>query len=206
MTWKEYFQNPKRKLETILSFLFLITALISLANFLNYVETRNGIVLPDPLLNLFQPINLTWLTFGIIYFSLLLTIFLLAKKPESILLTIQTYVLIIAVRIVMMYVVPFNPPKNMLALNDPFVQFFGTGQILTKDLFFSGHTAIMFLFYLVAKSKKIKKILIVLTIIVAASVIIQHVHYTVDVLVAPFVTYGCYSAVKYFRTNLAFYK
>jgi len=206
MTWKEYFQNPKRKLETILSFLFLVATLFLLANFLNYVETRNGIVLPDPLLRLFPPVDLTWLTFGIIYFSLLMTIFLLAKKPESILLTIQTYVLIIVVRMVMMYVVPFNPPKNMLVLNDPFVQFFGTGQMLTKDLFFSGHTAIMFLFFLVAESKKIKKILISLTIIVAASVLIQHVHYTVDVLVAPFVTYGCYSAVKYFRTNSSNHK
>ncbi len=201
MTWKEYFKNSKRRFETIFTILLLIATLSCLARFLDYVEGRNGITLPDPILNLFAPVNLTWLTFGIIYFSLFLTIFLIAKKPESILLAVQTYILVIITRIIMMYAVPFNPPQNMLPLNDPFVQFFGTGKLLTKDLFFSGHTAIMFLFALVAPTKKIKIFFFIFTAVVAAAVLLQHVHYTVDVLVAPFVTFGCYCAVRYFRNK-----
>ena len=47
--------------------------------------------------------------------------------------------------------VPLEPPDTILLLNDPFVQLFGKGEILTKDLFFSGHTGTLFLLFLLAR-------------------------------------------------------
>ena len=199
ISWKEYLREPRLRTEFIITLTLIAAALMGLAHFLNYVESRNGVTLPDPVLKLFSPVNLTWLIFGLIYFSIVFTVYLFIKKPEALMFTIQVYVLVIVVRIIVMYVVPFNPPARMIRLDDPFVQFFGTGQILTKDLFFSGHTAIVFLFYLVAESKKIKAIFLIITIIVALSLLLQHVHYTVDVIAAPFFTYGCFVIVKKLR-------
>ena len=58
-----------------------------------------------------------------------------------------------------MYSLPFNPPPEMIPLNDPFVQFFGSGKLLTKDFFFSGHTATLFLLFLVIDKKPFKQLI-----------------------------------------------
>jgi PAP2 superfamily C-terminal len=100
---------------------------------------------------------------------------------------------------VAMYAVPFNPPTDMIPLDDPFVQFMGTGKMLTKDLFFSGHTATLFLLHLLMEKKIAKRIFLVLTFVIALSVILQHVHYFIDVFAAPFFTFGCFSIVKNIR-------
>ena len=107
----------------------------------------------------------------------------------------------VVVRIIAMYLLPLEPPQNMIMLNDPFVEFFGTGQTLTKDLFFSGHTATLFILFLVSEKKIIKTIFLVSTIIVAISVLLQHVHYTIDVFAAIFFTYACYKLIIKLRLN-----
>jgi membrane-associated phospholipid phosphatase len=80
----------------------------------------------------------------------------------------------------------------MILLNDPFVQFFGSGDVLTKDLFFSGHTATLFLLFLISEKKYLKIIFLLCTILVGIAVLLQHVHYTIDVLAAPFFAYASY--------------
>jgi membrane-associated phospholipid phosphatase len=84
----------------------------------------------------------------------------------------------------------------MIALEDPFVEFFGGGKTLTKDLFFSGHTATSFIFYLTSVNKKIKMLFLILTVIMALSVLLMHVHYTVDVVVAPLASFTSYRISK----------
>ncbi len=78
-------------------------ALATLANFLNWVETRPGVVLDDPILALFLPVDLTWLTFGLIYLGLLCGIVFLTRHPRAMLIAFQSYVLMVAVRIAAMY-------------------------------------------------------------------------------------------------------
>lgn len=95
-----------------------------------------------------------------------------------------------------MYLTPFNAPENILVLNDPFVQLFGKGEILTKDLFFSGHTGTSFLLVLLVDNKKLKVVFLIATILVGSAVLLQHVHYTIDVFVAPFVAYSSYRIIK----------
>jgi membrane-associated phospholipid phosphatase len=106
-------------------------------------------------------------------------------------------------RITAMYIVPFNPPAEMIPLSDPFVEIFGTGKLLTKDLFFSGHTATLLIFYYTAGSKRLKNIFLICTILVAVSVLLQHVHYTVDVLGAVIFTSLAYVIVH--KLNLKIY-
>ena len=102
----------------------------------------------------------------------------------------------VAVRILAMYLLPLQPPEKMIILNDPFVEFFGTGQTLTKDLFFSGHTATLLILFLISEKKIIKTIFLISTIVVAIAVLLQHVHYTIDVFAAVFFTYTCYVVLE----------
>ncbi|MDO8550108.1 MAG: phosphatase PAP2-related protein [Ignavibacteria bacterium] len=203
MNWRDGFKSSKFKIEFTATLILLILILIALANFLNFVETRDGVVLNDPLLNLFEPVDLPWLTFGLIYISLVtfLTVFL--KNPELLLTAFQSYIVMTVFRITVIYLLPLNPPAKMIPLGDPFVEFFGTGQLLTKDLFFSGHTATLFLLFLLADSKSLKIFFLISTILVTAAVLLQHVHYSIDVLAAPFFSYCSFILTKRLRKKFS---
>jgi membrane-associated phospholipid phosphatase len=69
---------------------------------------------------------------------------------------------------------------------------------MTKDLFFSGHTATVFLLFLNSQTKLWKNVFLTLTILVGFCVLIQHVHYTVDVIAAPFFGYGAFVIARGF--------
>jgi membrane-associated phospholipid phosphatase len=201
MAWKEALPDKKFRMQAAATFIFLAVVLWSLTNFLNFIETRQGIILNDPLLKLFNPVNLTWLIFSLIYLSLITALIEITKHPGQLIFVIQAYSLLVIIRMAAMYVVPLNPPAEMIPLNDPFVQYFGTGKLLTKDLFFSGHTATIFLLFLAVQNRILKIIFLTCTIAVGLAVLLQHVHYTIDVLAAPFFTYTSYRIILLFRKN-----
>ncbi len=198
-SWKIFLKSRDGKIEFAISFLFLSTVLFWLANFLNFVEMRDGIVLPDPLLPLFSPIDVTWFTFGLIYLSLLIAILYFVKCPGLLMLVIQVYGVMLLFRIAVMYLLPLNPPTSIIPLSDPFVELFGSGKMLTKDLFFSGHTATIFLFFLLSPRGSVKMLFLFFALLVAVAVLIQHVHYSIDVLAAPVFAYTAYRVVLNLR-------
>lgn len=105
-------------------------------------------------------------------------------------------------RMLSMYVTPLEPPLNTIDLKDPLVFVLGTGTIITKDLFFSGHTATMLLLSLSAVNKKLKTIFLINTFIVALFMLIQKAHYSIDVIAAPFYAYCSYRIICFFHKKL----
>jgi len=196
MNWKTFFKNKSSRTEFIITVIALISVMTVFAQFLLFVEQRHGVTLNDPILNLFNPIDLTWFTFSLIYLSLILFLINRIKKPQTLMIALQTYGLMVLFRFIAMYLTPFNAPQNIIVLNDPFVQMFGKGDILTKDLFFSGHTGTLFLLVLLVENRKLKTFFVIATILVGSAVLLQHVHYSVDVFAAPFIAYGSYRIIK----------
>jgi len=196
VTWKSFLKDKKNLTEFVITAVIVTAVIIAFSHFLHFVEQREGVVLNDPLLNAFNPIDLTWLTFALIYLSLIIFVITTFNKPDKLLVAFQAYGLMLIFRTIAMYLTPFEAPETILLLNDPFVQFFAKGDILTKDLFFSGHTGTLFLVSLLAENKTLKTIFLILTILVGSAVLLQHVHYSVDVFVAPFVAYGSYRIIK----------
>jgi membrane-associated phospholipid phosphatase len=196
VTWKAFLKNKKNLTVFIITAVIVTGVIIAFSHFLHFVEQREGVVLNDPILNTFNPIDLTWLTFALIYISLIIFVVTTFNKPDKLLIAFHAYGLMLIFRTIAMYLTPFEAPETILLLNDPFVQFFAKGDILTKDLFFSGHTGTLFLVFLLAENKTLKTIFLILTILVGAAVLLQHVHYSVDVFVAPFVAYGAYRIIK----------
>jgi hypothetical protein len=194
--WSEQWRSNRFRIELLVTVFLTVAALATLANFLNWVETRPGVVFPDPILSLFPPVDLTWLTFALIYVGLISGIGFLTRHPRAMLVAFQSYVLMVAIRISAMYVLPLAPPPTAIPLLDPTVQYLGTGKLLTKDLFFSGHTSTLFLLFLTAQGKGLRMVFLFCTVAVGIAVLLQHVHWTVDVLVAPFVAYTCFRIVS----------
>ena len=193
--WKEEWSRRDFRLQLSTAVPALLLTLHFFRGFLQWVERREGVTLNDPILGMIPPRDFTWLTFGIIYLAIVIALAYMSRHPRQLLLTIQSYTLIVIVRAVMMYLVPLNAPEGLIVLQDPLVQFVGNGTAPTKDLFFSGHTSTMFLLSLVMKRRALKNVYLVFTVLVATFVIWQHVHYVIDVVVAPFVAYGCYRSV-----------
>jgi PAP2 superfamily C-terminal len=193
--WKEAVRSPSFKLQLLLTVSILGVLLFFYAHFLDWIELRPGVLLHDPLLASFPARKVTWIVFSLIYGGLVLGLGALGARPTALLVALQSYALVIAARMAAMYFVPLDPPLGMIHLKDPFVQLFDSRVVLTKDLFFSGHVATLFLLFLTARHRLLRAAFLLATVVVGAGLIWQHVHYTIDVLTAPFITFGCYRFV-----------
>ena len=68
----------------------------------------------------------------------------------------------------------------------------------SNDLFFSGHTAVPFLGFLLFRKEKIGLFFLVSTIVLASTILLGHLHYSIDVFAAFFITYGSYKLSNWF--------
>lgn len=191
----EAWRRPGYRVQCLVTLVILVPVLVVFARFLDTIEQRVGVALPDPVLALFPAINLTWVTFLVIYAGLIFAIIILLQYPQHLLLAMQTYAMMAILRMAAMYLTPLDAPPGMIALRDPFVEFFGGGRTLTRDLFFSGHTATLFILCLSMPERRAKMIYVVCTAAVAVCVVLQHVHYTIDVFAALFFAFGAYHLV-----------
>jgi membrane-associated phospholipid phosphatase len=201
MNWKSFLHNKSLRLEFIFSIILLTAVLHLFSKFLQFIENRNGVILSDPVLNAFNPINLTWFTFGLIYFSVITALILLSREPERLMFLIECYTLLVVFRTIAMYITQLEAPATLIPLDDPLVQLFGNIEILRNDLFFSGHTATMFLLFLIIENKILKRVFLLFTMLVGISVILQHVHYTIDVFAAPFFSFASFKIISAVRKN-----
>jgi len=65
------------------------------------------------------------------------------------------------------------------------------------NFFYSGHTAFPFLLALIFwDNKYMRYLFLFLTVFFGASVLLAHVHYSIDVFAAPFIVYGMYVITK----------
>ncbi|MEO8584525.1 MAG: phosphatase PAP2-related protein [Acidobacteriota bacterium] len=190
--WTEAWRDPRFRIRLALRVPALVAVLALLARFLEFAEARAGAVLPDPILALLPPRDLTWLTFTLIYLGLAFGVARLATEPRALVVALQAYVVMVLFRIAAMGVTPLEAPPGMIALEDPLVRLFGPGKLLTKDLFFSGHTSTLFLLALAVPGRRSKALFLGCTVAVGFSVLAQHVHYTIDVLVAPLFAYASF--------------
>jgi hypothetical protein len=179
---------------------FIAEALFTLAAFigsirvcsvmLNYIDVRKGVPLADPILSRVGPIDLTWFTFTMLWPSIGLGLYYLLDTPRRFLMGLQAVSLIMAFRTMTLFLTPLEPLPTIIPLADPLIVHLGTGNLIIKDLFFSGHTSIMFLLFLSANRRWLRRLFLLGTIGVAVCVAVQHVHYSVDVFSAPFFAYA----------------
>jgi len=200
--WVEAWSDRRFRTELVSTGILLVAALMTLTRFLTRVEERAGAVLTDPLLAFFSPVDMNWITFALIYGALLVGVAAMIREPRRLLLAFQTYTAMVVVRMVAMWLTPLDPPSTMIPLRDPTVYYLGTGVMLNKDLFFSGHTSTMFILFLTAGSAGLRRVFLGATVDVGSCVILQHTHYAIDVFAAPFFAYGAFRLLLLLRARL----
>lgn len=181
----------------------LIIVVLSLPTFFNYIEQRKGAYLHDLILQHIPAADVSLLTFLIIWSMSGWVIIRCIQRPSFALLMLMSFTLLCLARMVSIVMVPLDPPDGLIKLNDPLTSLIygGKDKFITKDLFFSGHTSNMFLMYLCLERKSDKRMALIASILVACLVLIQHVHYTVDVLFAFVFTYLIFRVAKLTATH-----
>lgn len=188
---------PRFRVACVATVLSLAGALSILSATLTHVERRTALVtLDDPVLARLVPHDFTWLTFAIIYLGLAMGLAHLAPSPHAILHGVRAYAILVLLRSLTMTLTPLAPPAGMILLSDPFAEHVVAAPVLTKDLFFSGHTSTMFLVFLAVRGRELKAFFGLCTLVVGTCVLWQHVHYTIDVVAAPAFAYLAYALAR----------
>lgn len=198
LNWQQAWRNPVFRKKFILSTIVLVLLIFSLPSFFAYIEKREGAYLHDLILQVIPAADVSIPTFLIIWTISGLVIVRMIQNPAFALLMLASFTLLCIARMVSITMVPLNPPDGLIRLNDPLTSLIygGKDKFMTKDLFFSGHTSNMFLMCLCLPKKTDKYLALMATIAVGILVLVQHVHYTIDVLAAFFFTYIVYRISK----------
>ena len=197
-TWGEAWQNKGFRTKIIASLLIFVGLMLFLPHFFGFIEKREGVVINDWVLQLIPAKNFSVIIFILIWSVFLLTIIRSVQEPVILLMILLSVIIILFLRILTIYFVALDPPPGLIVLTDPLISltYGGKGRFITKDLFFSGHTSNLFIVYLCLQ-KKADKIFVLLSVIaVSILVLMQHVHYTMDVIGAFFITWLVVKWVK----------
>ena len=192
-TWGEAWKSAVFRFKVVITLVVLIFIAILMSTFLSYIESRSGFTINDGILNRVSPRNFSLSIFLLIYSVIILAMVNLISNPFLLLRGLQAYGLLLLMRIACLYLIPLEPEKFIIPLDDPILgYFFYKGVFVTKDLFFSGHISTMSLLFFVIPSRFLKYFFLTATLLVASFIIIQHVHYTIDVIAAPLFSWISY--------------
>jgi hypothetical protein len=200
--WKSAFGNRSFKLKFIIAISVLLVTVCSLPFFFAFIEERKGIVLDDVFVRILPASNVSAIVFLIIWLVTGLMLVRAVQQPRVFILLLSAFTLLTLGRVVSMTLISLDPPSGLIELQDPLTSFFYGRHFISKDLFFSGHTATMYLMFLCLPNKTEKRLALAATGIVGFLVLLQHVHYTVDVIVAPMFTWLVYKGAKIWLSNL----
>jgi hypothetical protein len=172
--------------------LVLAAILIAFPFFFNSIEARNGFVFNDFILQRIPARNVSVAVFFLIWSTCLLLVIRISRDPMMLLLVLWAYNGVTLVRMACIGLLSLNPPAGLIPLADPITNQFYGKHYITHDLFFSGHTTTVFLIFLCLRKKSDRMYALFASVALGALLLIQHVHYTIDVLAAPVFTYAVY--------------
>jgi len=201
--WSEDWKKPTFRLSFLLAILSFSIFPWKASQYFQWIQQREGIILYDLLLEFIPSKNVSYPIFSIIYCTVIYLIIRLLASPKTFVWFAWAFNLETAFRFLTIYLVALNPPLGIVDLHDPLANLFiyGENMAITKDLFFSGHTATMVFACYFLPQKKEKILAIILTLILVGLLLIQHVHYTIDIIMAPLFTLLAIRITKMWTKN-----
>jgi len=197
---KLYWLNKDFIFSTIIGLSFLVISLSINYIAATYAALNASNSVRDIILDNLPVINVDFIfNEGAMVFLIFITLLLLSspKRIPFMLKCIALFVIVRSSFVIMTHLAPF-PDQIAIDPND-FIS------VLTSknDLFFSGHTGLPFLFALAFwENKKLRLFFLIASLIAAVSVLLGHLHYTIDVFAAFFITYGIFHiARKFFKKD-----
>ena len=194
--YKAAFESPLFINSFLISLLLLAVAFV--INFYagTYADASASNPVTDIILNNIRVFDVDGIfIYGAFFFWIFLLVFTFLQpyKIPFTLKAISLFIMIRSVFISLTHIAPFSPhvfinPKNAIDLFS-----------FTSDLFFSGHTGMPFLVALIFWQYKFWRYLFIATAIFFGMIVLMgHIHYSIDVLSAFFITFGIYRMAELF--------
>jgi len=190
--WLRAVRVPEFRKRLVSGCILIAAILSSMPFFFQVIERRNGMQLNDWVLHQIPSHNFSVAIFILIWGMGFFAIIRAINDPYFFLVFIWSYVIVTFCRALTITFIPLNPPDGLEQLIDPLSSTFYGHVNITKDLFFSGHISTIFLIFLCMKNKFDKVLTLTVTLFLAFLLMIQHIHYVIDIVAAPVFTYISY--------------
>lgn len=169
----------------IVSLLFLLVCAVMFSLFLPIHEARvDGLLwyFDDPAFWILPTKNVSIPIFTITYGSIITYVILNRKEKFFVSKMAFSYGLLLIFRTLTLTILPLKEPETIVYLEDPFLNYFIYEGTIDSDLFFSGHTALVCLIFF--QTHKWKWLFAILGVVLGILLMIQRVHYSIDILAA----------------------
>jgi membrane-associated phospholipid phosphatase len=184
----------------LVSFFFALFLFISslFVNFAagTYASSHQSGSVSDIILDFLPVVNVEDIFIEGFYIFVALVICTMFFRPHYIPFTIKSIALFVFIRSGFIVLTHIGPSPHVITL-DPSFLFQKVN--FTGDLFFSGHTGLPFLLSLIFwEHKKIRMLFLFAAMLFGITVLLGHLHYSIDVFAAFFITYTIFAIAKKF--------
>ena len=191
---KKYWSQKEFIGSIIIGVLFLTASLFINYSAGNFATEKAGNGVADLFLDNVPLVDMGFLlVYGAIVVMFFILIILICE-PRYFPFTLKAIAVFVAIRsifIILTHIGPYYefaplPPNKLMGT----ISFGG-------DLFFSGHTGVPFLMALIFwRFKYLRFLFITLSVLAGLSVLLSHIHYSIDVVAAFFITYAIFEMAK----------
>jgi len=167
--------------------------------FMPWVEKREDCVrYEDRILKAITPKDFSIANSVTLYASMFFLFWEHVWTVESFALLLTCHTLVFMARCFCLYMVPLEAPDGYIPLRDPLVDWATNSQDepLSRDLLFSGHCAFVAVNLIMCFNPTYWWVHAYCCTMIPILLIWQHVHYTIDVFIAPFMAFTCCAAAQ----------
>lgn len=149
--------------------------------------------------------------YGIFAVMLFLLFYVIVYRPDILPFGLKFFAAVFIVRAVFISLTHLGPPEGFfITAIAPDFSFWPVEHMMhSNDLFFSGHVSYPFMAALLFKNTgKLFYFFLAASVLMAVTVLVMRIHYSIDVFAAYFIVYGMYDVVKriFGPKDLSFHK
>ncbi|MFA5961125.1 MAG: phosphatase PAP2-related protein [Parcubacteria group bacterium] len=197
---KQYWKHKDVSRSIFLGILFFVASIIINHYASLYVDRSASSHVNDILLDNLPVVDVNFMVNEVVWLFIWFIFFLLVIKPQRIPYVLKNLALFILIRSVFISLTHLGPiPDHSFLSKHDILSSIASG----NDMFFSGHTGMPFLLALIFWDDLVLRyILVFFSVLFGATMILGHLHYSIDVVAAFFITHSIYRiGLWFFRAD-----
>lgn len=203
--YKPYIKNKQFLISAGVAFLFFIAGVVITYFAIVYSTEKASNSVTDIILSNIRVFDVDGIfLFGPVIFWIMIGVYIIFFEPKKIPFTLKSIAVFLFIRSAFISLTHIGPFPTHLQINGSgILGVFTTG----NDLFFSSHTGLPFLMALVFwDNKYLRYFSLLASLVFGAVVLMSHLHYSIDVFAAFFITYAIFHiAEKLFKKDRQFF-
>ncbi len=189
ITWKQVFGTNLKYFYLFTLICLVVFQHINIQMLLYFQHRRESIAMFDPILRMIPPHPMNTGLNIVCYGALGIVLIYFSNKPKQLFIVLHALLLMWMLRWATMYLLPLAAPPDKVPLDDVIAY---SHHLISRDLFFSGHTATLLIMLFAVKNRWMFLFTLVMTLTIVVLLLIGHQHYFLDIVSAPFFAYCCY--------------